>query len=275
MRYAIDLFGTVWNPCWSNGRTFHFEKPAALQFEKSMPVYSKLAKIYDALYGFKNYEAEAARLHQIIAEKKTSPGNALLDVACGTGSHLGFLRKHYAVEGVDYTPEMLEVARSRLPESAFHQGDMRTFDLGRRFDVVTCLFSSIGYMKTVRDLRAAVVNMARHLNPGGVLIIEPWLTEETWTARGIHNWSIDGQDAKIARMDIPSKKGRKSIIRQHIMIGTPEGVRYFRQTHELFMFTNAEYIEAFDAAGLDITYDEKGLMNRGLFIGTSITLKSR
>jgi len=237
-----------------------------------MPVYSKLAQIYDALYGFKNYEAEATRLHQIITEKKTSPGNALLDVACGTGSHLAFLRKYYSVEGLDYTPEMLEVARSRLPAVTFYLGDMRSFDLGCRFDVVTCLFSSIGYLKNVRDLRAAVVNLARHLNTGGVLIIEPWLTEETWTARGIHTWNIDGQDAKISRMDIPSKKGRKSIIRQHIMIGTPEGVRYFRQTHELFMFTNAEYIEAFDAAGLDISYDEKGLMNRGLFIGTTITL---
>ncbi|HLX37336.1 MAG TPA: class I SAM-dependent methyltransferase [Candidatus Binataceae bacterium] len=237
-----------------------------------MPVYSKLAKIYDALYGFKNYEAEVARLHQIISDKKTSPGNALLDVACGTGSHLTFLRKHYAVEGVDYTPEMLEVARSRMPEVTFHQGDMRTFDLGRRFDVVTCLFSSIGYLKTVRDLRAAVINMARHLKPGGVLIVEPWLSEETWNARGIHTWNIDGKDTKIARMDVPSKKGRKSIIRQHIMLGTADGVQYLRQTHELFMFTNAEYIEAFDAAGLDIIYDEKGLMNRGLFIGTSITL---
>ena len=109
--------------------------------------YSKLAKIYDALYSFKNYEAEAKRLHEIISEKKTSPGNALLDVACGTGTHLSFLKKYYAVEGTDLTPEMLEVARARNPEITFHQGEMRSFDLGRRFDVVTCLFSSIGYMK--------------------------------------------------------------------------------------------------------------------------------
>jgi len=240
-----------------------------------MSEYTKLAKIYDALYGFKNYEAEAKRLHEIIADKKTAPGNALLDVACGTGSHLAFLRNHYSVEGLDYTPEMLEVARRRLPELTFHQGDMRTFDLGHRFDVVTCLFSSIGYMKTVRDLRAAVINMARHLSPGGVLIVEPWLTEETFTPRGIHTWAIDGKDAKIARMDIPAKIGRKSIFRQHIMIGTAEGVRYLRQKHEMFMFSNAEYIEAFDAAGLDVTYDEKGLMNRGLFMGTSITLNPK
>jgi ubiquinone/menaquinone biosynthesis C-methylase UbiE len=237
-----------------------------------MSEYSKLAKIYDALYSFKNYEAEARRLHEIIGAKKTSPGNALLDVACGTGNHLSFLRRNYSVEGIDLTPEMLEVARSRLPELTFHQGDMRSFDLGRRFDVVTCLFSSIGYMKTVRDLRAAVINMTRHLHPGGVLIIEPWLTEETWKPGGIHALYVDKPDFKIARMDFPSAKGRMSVFKWHLMIGTPEGVQYLRQKHELFLFSNAEYIEAFDAAGLDVTYDEKGLMNRGLFIGTSITL---
>ena len=237
-----------------------------------MSEYSKLAKIYDALYSFKNYEAEARRLHEIISAKKTSPDNALLDVACGTGNHLSFLRRNYSVEGIDLTPEMLEVARSRLPELTFHQGDMRSFDLGRRFDVVTCLFSSIGYMRTVRDLRAAVINMTRHLHPGGVLIIEPWLTEETWKPGGIHALYVDKPDFKIARMDFPSAKGRMSVFKWHLMIGTPEGVQYLRQKHELFLFSNAEYIEAFDAAGLDVTYDEKGLMNRGLFIGTSITL---
>jgi ubiquinone/menaquinone biosynthesis C-methylase UbiE len=238
-----------------------------------MSEYSKLAKIYDTLYSFKNYEAEAKRLHEIIAEKKTSPGNALLDVACGTGTHLSFLRKYYAVEGIDLTPEMLEVARARHPEIVFHQGDMRSFDLGRRFDVVTCLFSSIGYMKTPRDLREAVINMARHLQPGGVLVVEPWLSEETWKPSGVQPLWVDKPDCKIARMAISSTKGRMSISKWYLLIGTPQGIQYLRQTHELFLFSDAEYIEAFNAAGLDVSYDEKGLMNRGLFIGTSITLK--
>src|SRR5580704_6923916 len=181
-----------------------------------MSEYSKLAKIYDALYSFKNYEAEARRLHEIISAKKTSPDNALLDVACGTGNHLSFLRRNYSVEGIDLTPEMLEVARSRLPELTFHQGDMRTFDLGRRFDVVTCLFSSIGYMKSPLDLRAAIINMARHLQPGGVLIIEPWLTEQTWQPGGIQALSVDKPDFKIARMNTTSLEGRMSKFEWHM-----------------------------------------------------------
>jgi ubiquinone/menaquinone biosynthesis C-methylase UbiE len=240
-----------------------------------MSEYSKLARIYDALYSFKNYEAEAKRLHEIITEKKTSPGNVLLDVACGTGMHLSFLQKYYSVEGIDLTPEMLEVARARHPLISFHQGDMRSFNLGHRFDVITCLFSSIGYMKSPADLRDAVINMARHLQPGGVLIIEPWLTEETWTRGVIHPLFVDKPDFKIARMTMSSTNGRMSVSEWHMLIGTPDNIEYLTQKHELFLFSDAEYIEAINAAGLDISYDQKGLMNRGLFIGTSITLKPK
>ena len=115
--------------------------------------------------------------------------------------------------------------------------------------------------------------MARHLQPGGALIIEPWLTEETWKPGGIHALYVDKPDFKIARMDIPSAKGRMSVFKWHMLIGTPDDIQYLTQKHELFLFSDAEYIEAFNAAGLDVSYDEKGLMNRGLFIGTSITLK--
>jgi hypothetical protein len=141
--------------------------------------------------------------------------------------------------------------------------------------VITCLFSSIGYMKSPADLRDAVINMARHLQPGGVLIIEPWLTEETWTRGVIHPLFVDKPDFKIARMTMSSTNGRMSVSEWHMLIGTPDNIEYLTQKHELFLFSDAEYIEAINAAGLDISYDQKGLMNRGLFIGTSITLKPK
>jgi ubiquinone/menaquinone biosynthesis C-methylase UbiE len=234
-----------------------------------MSAYSELAQIYDTLYGFKNYEAEAKRLREIIEVAKQSRGNTLLDVACGTGLHLVFLKKYFAVEGVDLTPQMLEIARARHPEIKFNLGDMRTFDLGRKFDVVMCLFSSIGYMKTPRRLREAIINMARHLEHGGVLIVEPWLSPDALKLGGVHSLFVDKPELKIARLDIPSVKGRVSIHKWHMLIGTPSGIKYLRQKHELGMFTDAQYREAFAAAGLKVFHDEKGLMNRGLYIGTS------
>ena len=55
---------------------------------------------------------------------------------------------------------------------------MTTMSLGRRFDVITCLFSTIGYVKTYQNLAKTLRNFADHLRPGGLLLIEPWFTEE-------------------------------------------------------------------------------------------------
>src|SRR5438067_67243 len=140
-------------------------------------MFTRSAQLYDAIYSFKDYEGEATRLDELIRERKPD-ARTLLDVACGTGKHLEYLRTRYDVEGLDLDPELLAIARERLPDVPLHEGDMRDFDLGRRFDAVTCLFSAIGYMLTVEELAAAVASMARHLEPGGVLLVEPWLEPE-------------------------------------------------------------------------------------------------
>src|SRR5215831_11381251 len=106
-------------------------------------MFSTSEKYYDAIYGAigKNYLAEANKTHTFIQKYKRTNGNSLLDVACGTGAHAGPLSKYYQVEGLDLDADMLKVARKKYPKLRFHQGDMVNFDLGRRFDVITCLFS--------------------------------------------------------------------------------------------------------------------------------------
>ena len=83
-------------------------------------MFSKSAKFYNALYGSmdKDYVAEAQKVHQIIQQYKRSPGNTLLEVACGTGLHASLLQKDYQVEGLDLDPEMLAVARQNYPSQA-------------------------------------------------------------------------------------------------------------------------------------------------------------
>ena len=46
--------------------------------------------------------------------------------------------------------------------------------------MVTCLFSAVGYMTTEADLDAAVANMAQHVRPGGVLLVEGWITPDAF-----------------------------------------------------------------------------------------------
>ena len=231
-------------------------------------MFTNSAHIYDAVYSFKDYEAESARVHELIEERL--PGAAtLLDVACGTGKHLEQLRAWYEVSGLDLDPKLLEIAKDRLGDVDLHQGDMTGFSLGRRFDVVTCLFSSIGYVGTVKRLGGAIAAMAAHLDPGGLLIVEPWLTPDVWVVDRPHLLSVDEPDLKIARMTMSGREGRLAIMSFEYLIGTPAGIETFSERHEAALFTDEEYREAFAAAGFVVEHDPEGLIGRGLYIAQS------
>jgi SAM-dependent methyltransferase len=161
----------------------------------------------------------------------------------------------------------LAIARERLPEVALHEGDMRDFDLGRRFDVVTCLFSSIGYVLTVEALERAVAAMARHLEPGGVLLVEPWLAPEAIVVPHVGAVFVDEPELKVARVNAVEVEGRVSRFDFHYVVGTPGHVEHFVERHDLGLFTQDEQLAAFRAAGLEVEHDEEGLMGRGLYIG--------
>lgn len=232
-------------------------------------MYQKSATLYDAIYASKgkNYAGEAHKLHQLIQQCKRSTGNDLLDVACGTGLHLAHFKEHYRVEGLDINPEMLEIARQRCPDIPFHQGDMMTFNLQREFDAITCLFSSIGYVKTIEHLNRTITNFARHLKPGGVLIIEPWFTPEQYKPGGVYATFVDEANLKLARINIGEQQGRLAIMNMHHLVGAPQAVQHFVERHEMGLFTNEEYLGACRATGLAVKHDSAGLIGRGLYIG--------
>ena len=85
-------------------------------------MFTKSAAFYDALYAFKDYASEAAHVRALIQERFPS-ARTLLDVDCGTGTHLVHLREWYAVQGLDLDPQLLAIARDRLPDVPLHQGD--------------------------------------------------------------------------------------------------------------------------------------------------------
>jgi SAM-dependent methyltransferase len=229
-------------------------------------VFIRSARFYDALYGFKDYRTAAEQLHVLI--EGLAPGaRSLLDVGCGTGRHLEQLQRWYSGEGLDLDPQMVTIAQGRLPGVTVHRADMVDFDIPRRFDVITCLFSAIGYVRTLERLRAAVAQMARHLRPGAPLIMEPWLEpEEYWVGRVTGNF-VDEPDLKIAWMYVSEIDGRVSVFDINYLVATPGGVEHFTERHEMGLFTEQDYLGAFEAAGLTASHRPDGPFGRGLYVG--------
>jgi len=231
-------------------------------------MYDKSAELYDLIYDFKDYEAESEHVHALIQAHGHIDCRALLDVACGTGHHLKFLRAHYDATGLDLDEGLLAVARDRLPDVTFHQGDMRSFDLHQTFDAITCLFGSIAYVQTVGGLQETLATFARHLNPGGVLILERFLTPDAVIPGKLSSLYRDGSEDKVARFSRSTVKGNLMIATFHYLVGSDDGIEQFTETHRLGLFTQAEICAALEKAGFAaVESPPVDVFQRGLYVG--------
>ena len=138
------------------------------------------AELYDLFYQDKAYEQEARFAASLAREQGIAPPARWLDVACGSGRHAFALEQlGFNVAGVDYSPSQLAQAnqskQQRHSHVTFAQQDMRQLNVpARPFDVVSCLFDSIGYVQTNEAVLEALRCMHAHLRPGGLLVMEFW-----------------------------------------------------------------------------------------------------
>jgi hypothetical protein len=166
---------------------------------------------------------------------------------------------------------LLEVARRKLPEIPFHHGDMIDFDLGKQYSSVVCLFSAIGYVKTVENLRRTVSCMTRHVALGGVVLVEPSFGADWFMPNTVHAVYVDEPGLKISRINLSTVEDGCAILNFHYLVGTNEGVEYFTERHELALFPAEAYTEAFELAGLQVEFESHGVDGRGMYIGKKPT----
>jgi SAM-dependent methyltransferase len=213
--------------------------------------YARAADVYDLIYDGigKDYEAESRDVAAAVRSRRPD-ARSLLDVACGTGGHLVHLRAAFdEVEGVELSEAMATRARRRLPDVPIHSGDMRTFDLGRTFDAVVCLFSSIGYTRTPEDLERALGRMVAHLVPGGVLVVDGWYEPDAWRTGYVTADAAHDDDRAVARVSRSLRVGRTSVLDQTWLIATADGVDTVVERHELGLFSASEVEAALAATG--------------------------
>jgi ubiquinone/menaquinone biosynthesis C-methylase UbiE len=236
---------------------------------KSQTIFKSLAKHYDLLYSWKDYKKEVEAIRELIRTYKKSPGTDLLEVACGTGKHAELLQDDFSIVATDLNEDMLRIARRRCKRVSFIRADMVNLELGRQFDVVLCLFSSIGYVRTRARLRKTLVNFARHLKVGGVVIVEPWWTRAGYKVGAVTMTSVGNDDVKIARQSVSKVRGNVSIMDMHYLIAERnKAVTHYIDRHELGLFERSDMLTFMREAGLRARFQEQGLMQgRGLYIG--------
>lgn len=224
---------------------------------------------YDKIYASqgKDYCKEAEYLVDLIRSHGIGKRATLLDVACGTGGHLLYLRKNFDVEGVDVSLDFIKVARLKMPKTKFFVGDMRTFATGKEYNVVTCMFSSIGYMDTLKKLETAIRNMAKHVKKGGLLIVEPWFLPGQMENGRVSVAVVEEEKLKLVRMNTLKAEGNVSSFDFHYLVGTSSGTEHFVEKHRLGLYTRDEMMEAFQKCGLSVEYEDKGPTGRGLYLG--------
>ena len=230
--------------------------------------YARAAEFYDLLYREqKDYPAEAGLLRsEILAANPEA--QSILDVGCGTGAHArALIDVGFHVDGVDLEPAFVDIARAKCPEGRFRVGDMRSLGLPERYDAVTCLFSAIGYVIGEPDLRAAIACMARHLNPGGVVVVDPWFEPGQMTHGRIMAIVGESESVTVCRMSRTVVDGALSRLEFEYLVGTPDGLERRSEVHTLGLFTQAQMEAAFTAAGLGVERKPEALRMRGLYVG--------
>ena len=232
-------------------------------------LYESLAQYYNYIYSWKNYENDARLLRALIQKHKKSSGSRLLDVACGTGKHIQYLKNDFECIGVDISEQMLAVARENLPSIRFIRANMTDFSLDECFDVVTCLFSAIGYLRTRREIDKAIHNFAKHMKTGGVLIIEPWIRKSKWRDKSVDLQTYDSEELKLARVNYGSMRGNFSILDEKYLIAEKnKGIKYVKDRNRMRFFEPEPTLSSMRNAGLDAQFTEESLMyGRGLLIG--------
>lgn len=237
------------------------------------------SQVYDDFYRGrgKDFAAEARLLVDCATRVRGAPPRDFLDVACGTGEHL-HQAKRYApgveVHGVELSSQMCAIARAKVGNTIVCD-DMRDFALAREFDLVTTLTSSIGYVATPAELARTVCTMARHLRPGGVLLVDPYWTEEQVYPHHVAADVVEENGTTIARLARSDRAGRRVRHMAHYLVTTHDDVEHFTHEQTMTAFTRQEYLDAITAAGLQARHlDARAFPQRGLFLGQKTTART-
>lgn len=248
-----------------------------------MPVFGAYSRYYNLFYKDKDYAGEAGYVHDLI-QKHRPAAKSVLDLGCGTGRHdLLLAERGYETTGVDLSADMLAVAMApissldALPSSgaslSFHQGDIRSIRLDRRFDAVVSLFHVISYQATNEDLRQAFSTAREHLAPGGVFIFDCWYGPAVLTDRpAVRVKRLEDEAVAVTRIVEPAMQPNENLVDLHYEVQVRDqasgAVETFREVHRMRYLFRPEIELLLSEAGLQLVEASEWMTGRPLGFDT-------
>jgi ubiquinone/menaquinone biosynthesis C-methylase UbiE len=217
----------------------------------------------------KDYGKEAEIVKSVVRRLEKKHSDTLLDVGCGTGEHLCHLSSDFSCMGIDISKHMIGIAKRKVPNARFKVVDMTNFRLDEKFDVITCLFSSIGYVKNFNTLVKTFGNFLKHLSEDGLVLVEPWVFKKDFRKNHIGLDIYENEKLKLSRMSTSRLFKSKWSIFMHYLVGENGKIRYFQETHEMLALDYEDYLKAFQMAGFSsVDFLKENLWDgcRGLFV---------
>ena len=140
-------------------------------------IYDLLAPFYDAINADIDYSIWADFIEQIFGKECKTKPELVLDLGCGTGKMtLELARRGYDMTGVDYSPEMLDIARSAAEEEGHDIlwlcQDMREFELYGTVDAAVCCLDCINHLEDIDDLKSCLSLVHNYLIPDGIFVFD-------------------------------------------------------------------------------------------------------
>lgn len=202
---------------------------------------------YKILYSNRSEEEAALFIDNLLAFTDLPDRSRVLDLACGRGRHSIYLNeKGYNVVGIDLSNNSISDAKKHENATLhFLTEDMRSFDLGVKFDAIFNLFTSFGYFQSQEENKKVLARIQLHLKENGVFVMDYF--NATKVERGLiafEKKTIQGVDFNI------SKKIEDGQIIKTIAFKSAEGEFEFQEKVQLLKAN--EIIEMIKGQGMKI-----------------------
>jgi SAM-dependent methyltransferase len=200
------------------------------------------------------YAEEAGLYVEMIRAPAHRPVREVLELGSGGGNNASHMKHDFRMTLVEPADGMRELSRRLNPECEHLPGDMRHVRLGRTFDAVF-VHDAVMYMTTEDDLRAALDTVALHLAPGGVALVAPDATGESFSVATDHGGGEDetGRQARYLEWTLPPEPGGTTYtVHYTFMLRETDGnVRVVHDLHREGLFPRATWLRLFREVGLD------------------------